>query len=82
MVSTVSADSDQSLFPDVTALLDKSDPELAALLRYIQEGTLPDNEKSVKRMVAENKQYDVVDSVLHFENSNFPNRWCIVTSLK
>ena len=34
--------------------------------------------KSSKRMVAESKQYDVIDGVLHFENSHFPNRWCIV----
>ena len=80
VVSAVSADSDQSLFPDVTSLLDeqKNDPELAAMLCYIQEGTLPDDEKSSKRMVAESKQYDVIDGVLHFENSHFPNRWCIV----
>ena len=46
VVSAVSADSDQSLFPDVTSLLDeqKNDPELAAMLCYIQEGTLPDDE--------------------------------------
>ena len=29
-------------------------------------------------MVSESKQYDIIDGVLHFENSTFPNRWCIV----
>ena len=80
VVSAVSADSDQSLLPDVTALRDeqKKDPELAAMLRYLQESTLPDDEKSANRMVAESKQYDVIDGVLHFENSSFLTRWCIV----
>ena len=82
VVNAVSADSDQSLFPDVTALLDeqKNNPKLAAMLHYIQEGTLPDSEKSAQRMVAKNEQYDIINGVLHFENSHFLNHCCIVVS--
>lgn len=57
VVNAVSADSDQSLLPDVTALQEeqKKDPELAAMLHYLRDGTLPDDEKSAKRVIAESK---------------------------
>ena len=60
----------------MTALRDeqKKDLELAAMLHYLQEGTLPDSEKIAKQMVAESKQYDFINGVLHFENNSFSNR--------
>lgn len=48
------------------------------MLHYLQDGALPEDDKLSKQIVAESKQYDIVDGVLHFENSAFPNRWCIV----
>ena len=56
----------------------KKDPELAAMLHYLQDGTLPEDEKLAKRLVAESKQRDIIDGVLYFENSAFPSQWCIV----
>ena len=79
-VGAVATDSDQSFLPDVAALQEeqRKDPELAVMLHYLQDGTLPEDEKLAKRIVAESKQYDIIDDILHFENSAFPNRWCIV----
>lgn len=84
LVCSVSSDSNRPLLPDVADLKEeqKKDPELAAMLRYLQDGTLPEDEKSAKRIVAESKQDDVIDGVLHFENSAFPNRWCLVVPLQ
>ena len=48
------------------------------MLHYLQDGTLPEDEKLAKWMVSESKQYDIIDGVLHFENSAFPNLWRIV----
>ena len=49
-VCAVSADSDQSLLPDVAVLKEeqKKDPELAAMLQYLQDGILPEDEKLAK----------------------------------
>ena len=50
VVSAVSADCDQSLLPDVTAIQEeqKKDPDLAAMLHYLRDGTLPDDEVGIK----------------------------------
>ena len=80
LVCALSAVSDQSLFPDMVALQEeqRKDPELAAMLYYLQDGALPEDEKSARRIVVESKQHDIIDGVLHFENSAFPGCWCIV----
>ena len=36
--------------------------------------------KSQQRIVAESNQYDIINGILHFENSSFPNHWCIDVS--
>ena len=51
---------------------------MTTMFLYLQDGVLPEDEKLTKRIVAESKQYDVIDGVLHFENRAFPSRWCIV----
>ena len=48
------------------------------MLYYLQDGALPQDEKSARQIVAESKQHDIIDSIYHFENSAFPGRWCIV----
>ena len=79
LVLVVFTDSDQPLLPDVTSLQEeqKKDPKLATMLHDLQDGTLPEDDKLAKQIVADSKQYDIVGGVLHFENSIFPNSSCI-----
>ena len=79
-VCAVSTEEEESLLPDLGDLQaeQKKDPYLAAMFLYLQNGTLPEDEKLIKQIVAESKQYDVIDGILHFENRAFPSRWCIV----
>lgn len=54
-----------------------ADSGMAAM--YLQDGTLPDDNKSAHRIALESKQFEVIDGVFYHENSPFPGRWCVVT---
>ena len=58
------------------------DADMAAMIAYLQDGTLPDEEKSSRRIILEGKQFDVVDGILYHENPTLPGRWCIVAPKK
>lgn len=48
---------------------------MADMIAYLKEGTLPDDERSSRRVVLESKHFELV---LYHENAAFPGRWCVV----
>ena len=54
------------------------DPEIAAVIRYVRDGVIPENQILARRLTLEGPQYDMLDSVLHHENPNQPGEWRIV----
>ena len=54
------------------------DPEIAAVIRYVKDGVIPENQILARRLTLEGPQYDMLDSVLHHENPNQPGEWRIV----
>ncbi len=51
------------------------DPKLVALIQYVKEGVVPENQALAKRLAMEGIQYNTIDSVLHHENPNQPGEW-------
>ena len=43
----------------------RSDPELAEIIRFLEEGTLPDDDKSARLLVLNKPQYTMVEEVLY-----------------
>ena len=64
VVSTVSADSDQSLFPDVTARLDKQKNDPCYVVLHTGRHSAWRRSRPNKWLLS--KQYNVIDGVLHF----------------
>ena len=50
----------------------RSDPDLAAIIAYLEKGVLPESEAAAKRLVLERSRYSVVDGILHYENPDVP----------
>ena len=55
----------------------RQDPDFSGLFRYIKDGILPEDRLQAKRMVLEHQQFAIVDSVLYYENPDFPGVWRI-----
>lgn len=55
---------------------------ISAVVEDLQDGNLPEEEKSSRRIILESKQFEVVEGVLYHENLAFPGRWCIVAPKK
>ena len=53
------------------------DTELRAMIDYLKDGTLPEDDKEARRIVLHSPNFDVIDGILHHENVNFPGRWCV-----
>ena len=58
------------------------DSDMSAMITYLQDGTLPEDQNKSRRIVLESKQFEVVEGVLYHENSAFPGRWCLVVPEK
>ena len=54
------------------------DPDLALYFAYLECHTLPEDESIAKRIVLESKRLEVIDQVLHREDTSDPGRWCVV----
>ena len=54
------------------------DSHAAAMMAYLRDGTLPDDDKLARRVVLESKQFGIVEDVLYHESPVFPDRWCTV----
>ena len=49
--------------------LQREDPQLMEIIRYLQDGILPDNDKEARELALTKSQYELVDGVLyHVEN--------------
>ena len=59
------------------AELQKLDPELSPMLKYIEEGSVPSEKKLARRLVMEGSRFDVVDGVLYYENPDVEGKWRI-----
>ena len=63
------------------AKMQRQDPELSPMLRYVEEGTLPSNKKDAKKLVMERSRFDIVDGVLYYENPDVEGRWRIAVPM-
>ena len=54
------------------------DNDMAGMIAYLKDGTLPDDERSSHRVVLESKHFELVDEVLYHKNAVFPGRCCAV----
>lgn len=54
----------------------RQDPDFSGLFHYI-DGILPEDRLQAKRMVFVRQQFAIVDSVLYYENPDFPEVWRI-----
>ena len=50
------------------------DTDMAGMIAYLKDGTLPDDERSSHRVVLESKHFELVDEVLYHKNAVFPGR--------
>ena len=72
---------DSSCLPDPEKLRECQvmDPEMSEMMSYLQDRSLPDDDKSARRVVLESKQFELVEGLLYHENpAAFPDRWCLV----
>lgn len=53
------------------------EPEFKAVIDYLKEGILPQDDKEARKIVLRSDNFDVIDGLLHYENPNFPGRWCV-----
>ena len=54
------------------------DPELKAYVKYLEEKALLTDGDTARRLVFENKAFEMIDRVLHHESPMVPGRWCVV----
>lgn len=83
-VAAIITDTAPALLPDVRLLKDEQEKDTTCkvMIRYLLNHELPDDASTARRLVAESKQFEMIDGVLHFENPAFPGRWCIVVPEK
>ena len=56
--------------------MQQEDPDLAPMLGYLRDGSLPADEMA-RKIVLESKQFGLCD-VLYHDNPAFRGRWCVV----
>ena len=50
----------------------RQDPELLALIKYLEDGVVPEDENQAQQIVLEHPKFTVSDGVLHYENPQHP----------
>ena len=58
------------------AVKQRADPDFEFMIAYINDGSLPADDKQARRVILERPHFDLVDGVLHHENPHLPVRWC------
>ena len=48
--------------------LQQKDPDLISNFEYFEQGVVPTDDRSARKLVMECKKYELIDGVLHFEN--------------
>ena len=56
----------------------QGDPDLQAMMVYLEEGKLPEEDKVARRLVMESSSYELLDGVLHHQHPTDPGKWCLV----
>lgn len=56
----------------------QNDPDLSWIIAYLNNGSLPNDEKRARNLVLETSQYDLVDGFLRCENPVIPGSWRVV----
>ena len=57
--------------------LQREDSELMMIFQYLEDGKLPDNDTSARRLALEKTRYEIIDGILYFENPSAPGKWRI-----
>ena len=50
------------------------------MLTYLKKGSLPGDEKQAKQLLLEWSQFDLIDGVLHYEDSQSPGHFYLVVT--
>ena len=54
------------------------DSDLVPYFQYLEEKKIPPNERQAKKLILECEKMEIIDGVLHHEDTADPSRWCIV----
>ena len=57
--------------------LQQSCSELGPMYSYLSNGVLPNDNKFARKLVLENRHFDLLDGVFHHENPHNPGKWCL-----
>ena len=58
------------------------DADMATMIAYLQDGTLPEGDKQSCSIVLGSEQFEVIEGVLYHEKPAFPGHWCVVAPKK
>ena len=58
-------------------VLQRQDEELSPIIRYLEEGILPSDDRHARKLALEKSCFEVVDGILYYENANVPGVWRI-----
>ena len=61
-----------------TRALQEDDVELLHYFQYLEDKTVPVNERDARRIVLECEKIEVIEGVLHHKDTAVPARWCVV----
>ena len=59
---------------DITSL-QRQDPKLIPIFKYLEEGVLPDEESCARKLVLEKVNFEIVDGVLFYFSPILPDHW-------
>ena len=58
--------------------LQGQDDDLVRYVKYLECGSLSSDDQSVRKVVLESKNFELIDGLLHREDPVCPGRWCLV----
>ena len=76
--TNTSKGSDDKQLQHEISLQQREDSDLVKYITFIQLGQLPDDDKSARRLILEQNQFEVTDGILYHENPTDPGNWRIV----
>ena len=48
---------------------------------YLSDGTLPEEEKIARKIILESRHFDLLDGILHHENTHSPGKWYLAVQV-
>lgn len=55
--------------------LQRQDPKLAQVFKFLEEGILPNNDMQARKLVLERANFEIIDGVLHYLSPALPDCW-------